>query len=340
MRPFNTLTIIFVTVLFFSCGNKKHNFSITTNAKKGTIIANQVLELKLNNPDNVTLTSTKFLLGNEAISAKSSLKGYKLGKQTIKALVTHDSKTDTVTTQLTILNDKKPKVYGYELINTYPHDIAAYTQGLEFYNGMLYESTGQKGKSKLRKIDYKTGKILKNVDLAKNYFGEGLTIMKNKLYQLTWQSGTGFIYNAENLEKEGSFAYGKSQEGWGLCNDNVVLYKSDGTSKIWTLSHKDLTEKDYIQVFTNKGKIGQLNELEWVNGKIYANIYQRNGVAIINPSTGATEGVIDFSPLKKIVKQHDELDVLNGIAYNKHTQTLFVTGKHWDKLFEVKIIEK
>lgn len=340
MQLFNTLKITFVAIIITSCGNKKHNFSLTTNLKNSKTTSDQVLKLTLNNPDNVTVSNVKYLLGNEVIPKESSLKEYKLGKQNIKAIVTHGEDIDTVTTKITILNSQKPKVYSYEVVNTYPHDITSYTQGLEFHNGILYESTGQKGKSKLRKVDYKTGKVIKNINLAKNYFGEGLTIMKGKIYQLTWQSGTGFIYDLETFTKEGSFAYGKSKQGWGLCNDNVVIYKSDGTSKIWTLSHKDLTENDYIQVFTNKGAIGQLNELEWVNGKIYANIYQRNGVAIINASTGATEGVIDFSPLKKIVTQHDGLDVLNGIAFNIETQSLFVTGKHWDKLFEVKIVEK
>ena len=211
---------------------------------------------------------------------------------------------------------------------------------MEFYNGELYESTWQRGESKLRKVNYKTGEVLKNVDLANEYFGEGLTVLNDKIYQLTWQRGTGFIYNVNTLEKEGSFKYGKSKEGWGICNDDNVLYKSDGTEKIWTLYPKSLIEGDYIQVFTNKGRINNINELEWINGKIYANRYQKNGVAIINPTNGAVEGVVDFSPLKKKVTQHPKLDVLNGIAYNPETNTIFVTGKRWDKLFEVEIVEK
>ena len=128
--------------------------------------------------------------------------------------------------------------------------------------------------------------------------------------------------------------------GWGICNNGKMLYKSDGTEKIWYLNPETLIEDSHIQVYTNKGKIGKLNELEWINGKIYANIYQKNGVVIINPENGATEAVIDFSPLRERVTKHQGLDVLNGIAYNPETQTIFVTGKRWDKLFEVKIIEK
>ena len=136
---------------------------------------------------------------------------------------------------------------------------------------------------------------MQNVDLAQNYFGEGLTVLNGKVYQLTWQSGTGFVYDVNTLEKKSSFKYGKSKEGWGLCNDGNLLWKSDGTEKIWTLDPETLVEKEYIQAFTNKGKISNLNELEWINGKIYANRYQKNGVAIINPTNGAIEGVIDFS---------------------------------------------
>ncbi|MBT8273141.1 MAG: glutaminyl-peptide cyclotransferase, partial [Bacteroidia bacterium] len=141
------------------------------------------------------------------------------------------------------------------------------------------------------------------------------------------------------FERKSSFKYGQSKEGWGLCNDKEVLYKSDGTEKIWILDPETLAEKDHIQAFTNKGKIVGLNELEWIEGKIYANRYQKNGVAIINPESGAIEGVIDFSSLREKVKQHPKLDVLNGIAYNPETKTIFVTGKNWDKLFEVEIVD-
>ena len=163
--------------------------------------------------------------------------------------------------------------------------------------------------------------------------------INDKIYQLTWKQGTGFIYDLKSFSKLNSFKYGNSKEGWGLCNDSNNIYKSDGTEKIWRLDPETLIEQDYIQVYTNKGKIRELNEMEWINGKIYVNRYQKDGVAIINPKNGAVIGVVDFSPLKKLVTQHEGLDVLNGIAYNPKTKTIFVTGKRWDKLFEVEIIE-
>ena len=239
-----------------------------------------------------------------------------------------------------VLNNKQPEIYSYEIINTYPHDITSYTQGLEFYKGELFESTGQYNESKLRKVDYKTGDVLKNIDLKNGYFGEGLTVLDDKIYQLTWQADTGFIYDVNTFEKLNIFRYNNSKEGWGICNDGKSLYKSDGTEKIWILNTTTVSEDDKIEVYTNKAKIKSLNELEWINGKIYANIYQQNGVVIVNPKNGAVEGVIDFSPLKDLVKQHSGLDVLNGIAYNPETETIFVTGKRWDKLFEVKIVKK
>ncbi len=335
---------IFLALILISCGSnsgqKKSDFAVKTNAKGKKVNIDDVLTLTIDNPKNHTIDSVVYSLNGKVISNKLSLKDSKLGKQDIEATVYFDGDKQTTSKVITVLNNASPKVYTYNIVNTYPHDITSYTQGLEFFNGELYESTGQRGESKLRKVDYKTGDILKNVDLSNEFFGEGLTILNDNIYQLTWQRGTGFVYDVTTFDKKSSFKYGKSKEGWGICNDKKVLYKSDGTEKIWTLNPETLVEEEYIQSYTNNGKVVGINELEWINGKIYANRYQKNGVAIINPKNGAIEGVIDFSPLKKKVKQHQQLDVLNGIAYNPETKTIFVTGKRWDKLFEVEIIEK
>ena len=344
MKLFKILTIIFLGSLIVGCGSnsgkKKNSFSIQTNTKNNTISINETLKLSLKNPKKLDVSSVVYTLNGQTITENTNLSDFKLGLHTIEATVQYDGETETATKSISILNNEKPKVLGYEIINTYPHDITSYTQGLEFYKGKLYESTGQYEESKLRTVDYKDANVTKNVNLADEFFGEGLTVKNDNIYQLTWKAGKGFVYNAETLERTSSFRYGQSKEGWGLCNDGKSLYKSDGTEKIWLLNPETLVEENNIQVYTNKGKIGQLNELEWVNGKIYANIYQKNGVVIINPKNGATEAVIDFSPLKEKVTQHKGLDVLNGIAYNPDTQTIFVTGKRWDKLFEVKIVKK
>lgn len=343
MRFFNYLTIIFLGILLCSCGsnnaNKKNDFSITTNAEKGNISIDKTLEITLVNKKNHTVDSVVYKLDGKQISELTPLSRFRLGKHTLEAAVYFNDENQVTSTSITILNDSAPKVYSYKIVNEYPHDITSYTQGLEFYSGTLYESTGQYKESKLRKVDYKTGEVLKNINLADEYFGEGLTIFENKIYQLTWRKGTGFVYDANTFEKLSSFKYGNSKEGWGLCNDNTVLYKSDGTENIWILNPQTLVEQDYVQVYTNKGKIVGINEMEWIDGYVYANRYQKDGVAIINPKNGAVVGVIDFSPLKEKVTQHEGLDVLNGIAFNPESKTIFVTGKRWDKLFEVEIIE-
>ncbi|MEL0456121.1 glutaminyl-peptide cyclotransferase [Flavobacteriaceae bacterium SZ-1-7] len=342
MQMFKFLTIIFLSSFIASCGsNSSQNyFTIKTNAEKGNISNAATLNLSIENKKNYTIDSVSYLLSGKKVESTIPLKNFKLGKQALEATVYFNNEKQSVSSQVTILNSELPKVYGFEILNEYPHDITSYTQGLEFFNDTLYESTGQNKESKLRKVDYKTGNIIKNINLADEYFGEGLTILNNKIYQLTWQKGTGFIYDLNTFEKLDSFRYGNSKEGWGLCHDSNVIYKSDGTENIWLLNPETLVEEDYIQVCTNKGKIVGINELEWVDGKIYANRYQKNGVAIINPENGAVEGVIDFTALKNKVTQHSGLDVLNGIAYNPKTKTIFVTGKRWDKLFEVQVIEK
>jgi glutamine cyclotransferase len=240
--------------------------------------------------------------------------------------------------------DTAPELYTYKLINTYPHDPKAYTQGLEYYNGFLYESTGRKGTSSIRKVDIKTGKVLQQVDLDNQYFGEGITLFNNKIYQLTWQAGKGFIYDLNTFKREGEFKYTKSREGWGLTHNGKQLIKSDGTERIWYLDPTTLAEKSYIEAYTNKQKVEELNELEYVNGKIYANRWQLNSLIIIDPVSGKVDGVADLNSLKTRIKQVQVIDdvdeVLNGIAYDKEHNRLFVTGKLWSKLYEIKLIKK
>lgn len=344
MKIISHLSIFLLLLTLISCGTnskqKKSDFSINTNSSEKKINLNSVLSLSIDNKKNYVIDSVSYFYDGKMITNKLKLKDSKLGKQEIEATVYYEGNQQKTSKKITVLNSSAPKVYSYKILNEYTHDITSYTQGLEFYNGELYESTGQRGESKLRKVDYKTGDVTNNVDLAKEYFGEGLTILNDKVYLLTWQKNTGFVYDAISLEKKSSFKYGKSKEGWGICNNGEVLYKSDGTEKIWMLNPETMEEEGFIQTYTNKGKIVGINELEWIDGKIFANRYQKNGVAIINPNNGAIEGVVDFSPLKELVKQHEKLDVLNGIAFNPQTKTLFITGKRWDKLFEVEIIEK
>jgi glutamine cyclotransferase len=213
---------------------------------------------------------------------------------------------------------------------------------LEFYNGYLYESTGQYGNSSLRKIDFTTGEVLDKLELDASFFGEGLSFVNDQLVQLTWKENIGFVYNPDDFTLINSFEYGKSKEGWGLCADKNNLYKTDGTEKLWTLDPETFKEKDFVEILTHNKYINKVNELEYVDGLVYANTYQFNKevVVIIHPQSGVVKGVVDFSGLKDKVTKHNRLDVFNGIAYHPERNTFFVTGKYWDKLFEVKIIKK
>ncbi len=347
---FNSFTVIILTLLFLSCGENKPeetSFSIVIKEQKTSYTNEESLTISLKNPKNKAIDSVIYHIDQTRMGKAGAndpfpliLENQKLGNRVLTATVYSGKKTEIASKDLSILASKRPVLYTYKILNEYPHDIEAYTQGLEFHGDTLYESTGQYGKSSLRKTNYKTGEVIQKVDLERNYFGEGLTILNNKIYQLTWQEKVGFIYNLETLEKTGNFVYGKSVEGWGLCNDGEKLYKSDGTEKIWTLNPDNLTEEGYIEIYTNTSRIKSVNELEWVEGKIYANVFQQNAIAIINPKNGAVEGVIDLSDLQAKVKQHPTLDVLNGIAYKGDKNKLFVTGKNWDTLFEIEIVEK
>jgi len=331
-----------------SCGDSTKNadelFSVEIKDAKNAYKETDVLQVSVKNKKNKTLDKVSWSLDSDAITEASgnstsiSLNNKKLGTKTVTATITVDDQTYDVSTQVILLSSIKPKLYTYKIVESYPHDIKAYTQGLEFENDTLYESTGQKKESTLRKTNYTTGEVYKSVPLADQYFGEGITILNNKIYQLTWQSKTGFIYNLNTMEKKGSFVYGKSNEGWGLCNDGNTIFKSDGTEKIWTLNAETLAEESHIEIYTNTSRIKSVNELEWVDGKIYANIYQKDAIAIVNPENGAVEGVINLSGLKDKVTQHDKLDVLNGIAFKGEENILYVTGKNWDKLFKIEII--
>ena len=331
--------LLSLSLFFINCGDKnfskQSSLSIKTSAK--SLMLGDTLKLFINNPKKLDISDISYELNGNQIENNSVLKNVSLGDKVITAKVKIGEEVETITKSITVYNNIIPEYYTYEVVNTYPHDITSYTQGLEFHNGELYESTGQRKESKLRKVNFETGEVLKNINLDDAYFGEGLTILNDKIYQLTWQNERGFVYDVNTFEKLSTFKYGTSKEGWGICNDGKTLYKSDGTEKIYRLNPENLTEQGHIEVYTEKGKIPSLNELEWIDGKIFANIYQRNGVVIINPDTGGVEGVIDFKPLRKLVKQHSKLDVLNGIAYHPERKTIFVTGKNWDKLFEVTI---
>ena len=336
------LSIIFIT----SCSNTKNKFKLNTSKKitlgeKATIKFEQLEGDKI---DSVHLYVNKKRINKNESTIAVNTADYGVGKHLVTALVFYPNKSTKINNSIEVLAKEAPNVYSYKIVNTYPHDKSAYTQGLEYKNGFLYETTGRRGQSTLRKVELKTGKVLQKIDLDKKYFGEGMTIFNNKIYWLTWQARKGFIYDLENFKQIGEFNYNKSNEGWGLTHNNNELIKSDGTNKIWFLNAENQSEKRNIQVYTNKYAIDNLNEIELINGKIYANKWQQNSIVIINPESGVVEGVANLNGLRDIVAKNQELEpndeVLNGIAFDKENNRLFVTGKHWSKLFEIELIKK
>ncbi|MDD3722964.1 MAG: glutaminyl-peptide cyclotransferase [Lutibacter sp.] len=335
----------FIFMAIFSC-KSEHKFIINAPKK---IQTNKELTISVSEKNNKTIDSVQFSIDDKKIKVDANIAtlkidNYKLGKHVITAIVFHENKTTKVSETIYFLADSAPEIYTYKIINTYPHDKGAYTQGLEYFNGFLYEGTGRNGSSSIRKVVLETGKVLQQKDLDEQYFGEGITIFNNKLYQLTWQGGIGFVYDLNTFEQEKTFKYTKSREGWGLTHNGEKLIKTDGTEIIWFLNPETLIEEDYIEVYTNERKVEKLNELEYVNGLIYANIWQQNTILMVNPKNGKVEGVANLNSLKTIIEKEQKLDdadeVLNGIAFDKENNRLFVTGKHWGKLYEIELIKK
>ena len=228
-----------------------------------------------------------------------------------------------------------PSKYGVKVVGEYPHDRSAYTQGLFFHNGDLYESTGQTGQSSFRKVDLETGKVQRKLDFDRKYFGEGSVILDDRMYMLTWTSKVAFVYDAATLKYLKTYSY--PREGWGLTTDGKSLVASDGSSYIYFMD-KEFNVQRKIRVTMNDRPLRLLNELEWIDGKIWANVYTTDMIVIINPSSGKVEGVVDCSGLLPDSLRRRDTDVLNGIAVKGGW--IVLTGKNWPKLYEIRLVNK
>ena len=228
-----------------------------------------------------------------------------------------------------------PAKYGYQIVNIYPHDSNAFTQGLIVSDGKFLESTGQEGFSSLRRVELESGKVLKKVDVPVPYFAEGIALLNGKIYQLTWQQHVGFIYDAQSFERVGQFNY--SEEGWGLTTDGKSLILSDGTNQLRFIDPSDFHVIRTINVLDGQTPIRELNELEFVQGEIYANVWHDNRIATIDPQSGRVTAWIDLNGLMPEGELRDPEAVLNGIAYDQANNKLYVTGKLWPRIFEIRV---
>lgn len=303
------------------------------------------VKVQLDVPAETKISNVSYLLDGKAIGSKNNSEAFaiktgdlSLGYKLITAVVDDGAKKDTLTINIVLKSAVKPAEYTYKVLNVFPHDTTSYTQGLEYHNGKLLESTGEYGESTLRWVDLQSGKALQKIEVDKQYFGEGSSLVGEKIIMLTWKENIGFVFDSKSLKQESTFPYQNSREGWGLAYDGQRLMKSDGSNRIWFLNSKDYKEESYIDVYDNNGQVDQLNELEYIDGKIYANIYQTDKIAVIDPKNGAIERYLNFTGILPEKDKFANTDVLNGIAWDAAGKRLFITGKKWDKLFQVELV--
>ena len=312
------------------------------------------IAIHLTLPDTVALDSVQAFLGGalqrtirefpeleeKGIVAFSLLPdGAHTGKSGLRIrLFFADGTSENQSRQLTFLSDEAPVQYTYQVIREYPHDPAAYTQGLQYDEGSLYEGTGMEGTSSLRRVKLETGEVTKIRDLEQSLFGEGIAVMGNRIYQLTYKSQVGFIYDKSSFEVIQKVYY-QNREGWGLTHNGEQLIMSDGTNVIYFLDPEMFTVDRQIEVFDDQGPADNLNELEYIQGKIWANRYYTDEIVIIDPESGKVEGRINLKGILKTTDRKPSTDVLNGIAWDPQGNRIFVTGKLWPKLFEIRIRE-
>lgn len=347
LKKFLIVTLLFLSIIACKNNNIADDISLRINQPNSVYKQGDTLKFELTNPKNLEFSIHEIRLGPTLLDTQNTtfdLNQIPLGNHRLTVSLKKDETIWEELQNITILANEAPKLYDYEILNVFAHDTNSYTQGLEFVGDTLVEGTGQLGNSKLRKINFKTGEIYAEIALDNQLFGEGITILENKIYQLTWRNGMGMVYDYNTLKQLNTFVYGQSKEGWGLCNNGRKIYKSDGTEKIWILDPKSQKEEGYLSIATDKALFKMANELEYHNGIIYSNVYQREGIMLIDEKSGAIVGVVNMSGLKDKVVKDANWDqgnsVLNGIAYHPTRESFFVTGKNWDKLFEIRIFPR
>ena len=321
----------------------------------GNIPAGKEVPLQVTAAAGYKVDSIVYQMDNNRLGTKKDLSPFTLktdtlplGIKQITATVYQGKTATPVTTNIVLLAAKVPEELTYQVEKVFPHDTSCYTEGLLYQDGFLYESGGGRskppqgeqaeGQSSLRKVDLTTGKVLKKVMVDPTIFAEGISIVGNKIIQLTWKDKIGYVYDKDSFKLLNTFNNNVGQEGWGLCFDGKKLYMDDKTNRIWFLNKDTYQPIGFIDVYDDKKAIDSINELEYIDGKLYANVYQTDNILVIDPKTGAVLQKVDLANLYR--DRLPNADVLNGIAYDAKTKRIFITGKKWPHLYQVKFVKK
>lgn len=345
--------IAFVAITIAACHNTSETTNISVSPDAGTKYKQgDEIPVKANIPSSIKADSIVYFMDSvrvasrkDTLTAKIKTDLMKLGFKTITARVYSAGKPTEASTNILLVAAKPPQELSFTIEKVYHHDTTSYTEGLQYVDGFLYESTGEKGKSHLLKTDI-NGKILQSIKLDSMYFGEGIAVVGNKIIQLTWQEKVAFIYDKATFKKLQTINYNWGVEGWGMAFDGTTIYNDDKTNRIFMLNKDTFQPKGYIDVYDDNGPINEINEMEYIDGKIYANIYTTDYIIVIDPKTGAVLQKVDLTNLYPMLTRPHNIaadsgnNVLNGIAWDAQGKRMFITGKKWDKMFQVKFTPK
>lgn len=351
-KPFCFFSAVFCLLVSCTQENSTDNQATGTWVKPAAgseIKLGSSLELQVQMPEGSKIDSIVYLIDTTKITAAKDLTpvslqtdSLPLGSRLLTARIYSSGKAEEITTGFGLRPSAAPKKYGYQVIQSFPHDTSSYIQGLTYQGGVFYESDGgnssETGYSSLRRVEPTTGKVLQQADMPQETFLEGLALVGEKIILLTWQEGKGMVYDKATFKKLSDFPYQNSTKGWGLCFDGKRLIKSDGSNYIYFLNKDSYREEGFVEVYDDKGPVDEINELEYIDGKIYANIYNSGRIVIIDPKNGQVTGEIDMTDLLPVMYRYPSTDVLNGIAWDAKGKRLFMTGKKWARLFQVKIV--
>jgi glutamine cyclotransferase len=358
MRTRSILFIAAISLMVYSCKEKSttadqvNSVDITLYSPGAyNYSAGDTVKMMAKYPASLKVDSVVYLLDSVRIAAVKDSSYITIetdtllmGTRSLTAKVYQGAKSQDVSTNIYLKAGKEPDPLTYKVIRKFPHDTSAYTEGLIYEDGILYESTGEKGHSEIRKVELETGKVLARTKLEDKYFGEGIAIVGDKIVMFTYREKVGFVFDKKTLKPLGQFNNNVGVEGWGATYDGNRIYLDDSTNRIWFLDKNDYRQTGFIDVFDYHGPVEQINELEYIDGKIYANIYTYDTIVIIDPKTGAVQQSVNMTNLWPYLQRpkgfDGEQNVLNGIAYDAKGKRLFITGKKWPWLYQVEFVRK